>query len=66
MPGVSGRLVVDAITGARPDLVVHYAPGRDELRAVVFDLLEPADVCVTLGAGDLTTLPDDLLADLAR
>jgi UDP-N-acetylmuramate--alanine ligase len=66
VPGVSGRLVVDAIAGARPDLVVHYAPGRDELRAAVLDLLEPADVCVTLGAGDLTTLPDDLLADLAR
>ena len=24
-------------------------------------MLRPGDLCLTLGAGDLTTLPDDLL-----
>ena len=66
LPGVSGRLVADAVAGARPRTPVHYAPGRDELRRLVTSLLEPNDVCVTLGAGDLTTLPDDLAEDLAR
>ena len=32
IPGVSGRLVVDAVAAARPGLPLHYAPTRDELR----------------------------------
>jgi UDP-N-acetylmuramate--alanine ligase len=66
VPGVSGRLVADAVTSGRPDLAVHYAPRRGELRRLVASLLEAGDVCVTLGAGDLTTLPDELQEDLAR
>jgi UDP-N-acetylmuramate--alanine ligase len=65
LPGVSGRLVADAIALARPGLPVRYAATRDQLRTVVATVLEPGDVCVTLGAGDLTTLPDQLLEDLS-
>jgi UDP-N-acetylmuramate-alanine ligase len=28
-------------------------------------ILEPGDLCLTLGAGDLTSLPDELLVDAA-
>jgi len=66
IPGVSGRLVADAVAGVRASGVVHYAPGHPELRALVASLLRPGDVCVTLGAGDLTALPDELVEDLAR
>ncbi len=66
IPGISGRLVADAVAAARPPATVHYAASRDELRALVASLLRPGDVCVTLGAGDLTTLPDELEAELAR
>jgi len=66
IPGVSGRLVADAVSSARPGLDVHYAPTRDELRATVVGLVEAGDVCVTLGAGDLTTLPDQIQEDLGR
>jgi UDP-N-acetylmuramate--alanine ligase len=40
---------------------VAYAPAWEELRRVVAGLLRPGDLCLTLGAGDLTTLPDELL-----
>jgi UDP-N-acetylmuramate--alanine ligase len=62
VPGVSGRLVADALErqGARPRVV--YVSSRDELRALVAAMLQPGDLCVTLGAGDLTTLPEELLA----
>ena len=30
---------------------------------MVAGILAPGDLCCTLGAGDLTTLPDELLAD---
>jgi UDP-N-acetylmuramate--alanine ligase len=65
LPGVSGLLVADAVAAAAPRLPVHYAPSRRELRSVVAGLLRPGDVCCTLGAGDLTTLPDELLDDPA-
>jgi UDP-N-acetylmuramate--alanine ligase len=66
IPGVSGRLVADAVAAANPALPLHYAPTREELRSVVASMLRPGDLCLTLGAGDLTTLPDELMAALAR
>jgi UDP-N-acetylmuramate--alanine ligase len=64
VPGVSGRLVADAVRARHPELAVSYAPSRAELRQAVAGLLRPGDLCLTLGAGDLTTLPDELMAAL--
>jgi UDP-N-acetylmuramate--alanine ligase len=61
-PGVSGRLIVDAVAGANPDAAVTYVPTRPALVAALRELLGPGDLCLTLGAGDLTTLADELLA----
>jgi UDP-N-acetylmuramate--alanine ligase len=61
VPGVSGRLVADAVREQDPRLPVTYSPGWEELREAVASLLRPGDLCLTLGAGDLTALPDDLL-----
>jgi len=62
VPGVSGRLVADAVRARRPDAELHYVAGRTELVAAVAALLRPGDLCLTLGAGDLTSLPDELMA----
>jgi UDP-N-acetylmuramate--alanine ligase len=61
VPGVSGRLVADAVRAQDRRLPVTYAPGWEELVRVVGALLQPGDLCLTLGAGDLTGLPDVLL-----
>ena len=61
VPGVSGRLVVDAVRAQDSRLPVTYAPGWEELARVVGALLQPGDLCLTLGAGDLTGLPDVLI-----
>jgi UDP-N-acetylmuramate--alanine ligase len=63
VPGVTGRLVADAVQRAFPGRPVIYAPARSGLRQTVTGLLEPGDLCCTLGAGDLTTLPDELMSD---
>jgi UDP-N-acetylmuramate--alanine ligase len=65
VPGVSGRLVADAVRRARPDVELHYVPGRTDLVGAVARLLRPGDLCLTLGAGDLTSLPDELIAQLS-
>ena len=64
VPGVSGRLVADAVAADQPDRPVVYAaePGR-AARERGRACSSPGDLCCTLGAGDLTTLPDELLAD---
>ena len=66
VPGVSGRLVADAARHEYPGTPVHYVAGRSDLRSAVRALLRPGDLCLTLGAGDLTSLPDELLADADR
>jgi len=61
IPGVSGRLIVEAVQAQDQRLPVVYAPSWEELYLAVGSLLRPGDLCLTLGAGDLTTLPDELL-----
>jgi UDP-N-acetylmuramate--alanine ligase len=60
-PGVSGKLVVNAVLEARPASRVAYLPARHDLAPYLQRVLRPGDVCLTLGAGDLTSLPEELL-----
>jgi len=57
-PGVSGRLLVRAVLDAHPAASVVYLPHRADVVEVVPRLTRPGDVVLTLGAGDLTTVPD--------
>jgi UDP-N-acetylmuramate--alanine ligase len=59
-PGVDGALVAGAARRARPDLDCVYEPDRAALAARVAALLQPGDLVLTLGAGDITTLADEL------
>jgi len=61
-PGVTGRLVADAVRDAHPAARVEWLPGRADVVAFLRRELRAGDLCLTLGAGDLTTLPDELLA----
>jgi UDP-N-acetylmuramate--alanine ligase len=58
IPGVSGRTVYDAVTRAHPDLDVRYVPRHADLLRVPDELAGPGDLVLTLGAGDVTALPD--------
>ena len=68
IPGVTGRLVVDAVLGAHPGTDVRWCATRGELVAAVTDELRANDVCVSFGCGDIETFPDEVLveADLRR
>jgi len=61
-PGVSGRLVLQAVLDAHPEQHVVYLPHRADLVRHVPALARAGDVVLTLGAGDLTTAPDEWLA----
>jgi UDP-N-acetylmuramate--alanine ligase len=64
LPGVRGKLIVDAVLDAHPWARVAWLPRREDLRAWLVRELRPGDLCLTLGAGDLTTLPDEVMASL--
>jgi UDP-N-acetylmuramate--alanine ligase len=59
-PGVDGALVAGAARRARPDLDCVYEPDRAALAARVAALVQPGDLVLTLGAGDITDLADEL------
>ncbi len=62
-PGVTGQLVVDAVRAAHPEAVATYVATHGELLAQLRATLRAGDCCITLEAGDLTALPDELMAD---
>lgn len=57
-PGVSSRIVVDAVLDAHPSTDLTWLPQLDDVAGWLQDHLRPGDLCLTLGAGDLTTVPD--------
>jgi UDP-N-acetylmuramate--alanine ligase len=64
VPGVSGRLVADAAR-ARTDANVRYLPHMGDIADAIAPELEPGDLVLTLGAGDITVLADELARALA-
>ena len=63
-PGVSGRLIVEAVQRDLPHLDVRYMVRRDDLLVALMGELRSGDLCLTMGAGDLTSVPTDLRARL--
>jgi UDP-N-acetylmuramate--alanine ligase len=65
-PGVSGRLVLRAVLDAHPATSVVYLPHRADVVTHTPRLARAGDVVLTLGAGDLTTVPDVWLEGSAK
>lgn len=63
-PGVNGKLLVDSLLEAEPHKRVAWFPHRADLARYLVSELRPGDLCLTLNAGDLTTLPDELIAEV--
>jgi UDP-N-acetylmuramate--alanine ligase len=61
LPGVTGRLVAGAVRDASPRTEVFYEPTLDGAARVLAGLLRAGDVCLSIGAGDVTTLAGKLL-----
>lgn len=64
-PGVTGRLVAEAVGGEAGGAdYADYAPTLEEAARLVAAQAKPGDLVATMGAGDVTRLPDLLLAGL--
>ncbi len=63
--GVSGKLVVDALTELRPGMPVAWTPRLEDGVRFLSGRARPGDVVLTLGAGDVDRGADLLVAELA-
>jgi UDP-N-acetylmuramate--alanine ligase len=66
VPGVTGKLVSDAVCRRLPGRPVAYLPHRAELLAYLEASARPGDVFLTLGAGDISSVGDELLVRLGE
>src|SRR3989442_13628638 len=57
LPGVTGKLIVDAVCEAAPGRHVAYLPRLEEAASYVRSQLRAGDLVLSMGAGDITTLP---------
>lgn len=62
IPGVDERLIVDAVRRrGRAGLTVHHIPELNEVTNFIGGQLKRGDVVLTLGAGSITKLADEIL-----
>lgn len=61
-PGVTGKLVADAVPGGR----ALFLPDRTEVAPLIARIAEPGDVVLTMGAGDVTALGPQLVEAIRR
>jgi UDP-N-acetylmuramate--alanine ligase len=63
-PGVTGKLVVDAFLAERPAGPVAYMPRLHDAVRFLRDRVGDGDLVITLGAGDVFHVGEELLAEL--
>ena len=49
-----------------PDLDLYYLPNREELVNFLVAELSEGDLCLTMGAGDITSLPEEIKYSLGE
>jgi UDP-N-acetylmuramate--alanine ligase len=63
-PGITGKIVVDGVLDAEPRRRVAYLPKRGDIVPYIAERALPGDLVLTIGAGDVTMLCEDILISL--
>lgn len=66
LPGVDGKLIVNALLEADPSKQVVYVPRRSELGRAAARLLHSGDLVLTMGAGDITQCAGEIVEILSE
>jgi UDP-N-acetylmuramate--alanine ligase len=62
IPGVTGKLVVNALSEMTGGVRVVYLPRRSDVALFLTREVRPGDLVLTLGAGDIGMVGDETLA----
>ena len=60
IPGITGKLVVNAVLDAHPGTRMVWMPRRSDLVDYLARTLGAGDVCISMGCGDVASLPDSV------
>ena len=60
LKGVSARLIYDKIKERLPDRQIYFLP-KEEIAAHILKIIKPHDLLITLGAGDIVKICDELV-----
>lgn len=63
--GVNGKRIYEKMKEQAPNKIVIFLP-KDEIIAHVLDIIKPDNVVITLGAGDIAKVCDELVNKLKR
>ena len=66
VPGVSGKTFLDVVRSHAGHPASYYEPRRLELVPHLLERLEPGDLVITMGAGDVTAVGPELLGALRK
>jgi UDP-N-acetylmuramate--alanine ligase len=61
IPGVSGKLVIDALADVDPSARMAFLPRRADVARYLEREVREGDLVLTLGAGDITMVADEVL-----
>lgn len=64
MPGVTGKLIVDAVLEDNPQKNITYLPKKMDIRDYLMAVVREGDLVLTMGAGDIWMVGDELLNHL--
>ncbi|MEX0847018.1 MAG: UDP-N-acetylmuramate--L-alanine ligase [Ilumatobacteraceae bacterium] len=66
IPGVTGKLLVNAVLDRHPHARVLWLPKRSDLIDVVAAELRDGDVCISMGCGDIASFPAEVIVRRAE
>jgi UDP-N-acetylmuramate--alanine ligase len=66
IPGVTAASLAELLRQAHPDRPVVWLPEREQLVSWLARELEPGDLCLSMGCGDIALLPDEVQALMER
>ena len=66
IPGITGKLVVNAVLDAHPRTWVAWLPRRVDLIEYLATVLRAGDVCISMGCGDIASLPEEVISRRGR
>ncbi len=61
IPGVTGKVIVDAVLAESPRKNIIYLPKKTEIPKFLLETVKEGDLILTMGAGDISTIGEDFL-----
>lgn len=59
--GITSKDLIEAVKKQSPNLIAHYAANLDEAEALARDIIEPSDIFIAMGAGDIDQIARNLI-----